>query len=176
MSSEALKNPPPDWDIILLGVACHTCNGVRTRPGFLRVKKFWLLHAYLIKAESVRKIFKSDALFPIAQQIDSLLSEMANTLNIYAVTPGIVNQRASRTDIQAPIRQDVGVDTLARMPIGVTSEKSQSINTTITNSLLPTTYKKNGGSAELHFPANLNNSEDQEEEINTDISRISNYT
>ena len=153
---EALANPPPDWDMILLGVACHTCTGVRTRPGFMRVRKFWLLHAYLIKKDALAKIFKSDALFPIAQQIDSLLSELSNTLNIYAVTPGICNQRPSRTDIQAPLKNADVMETMARMPIGTPADKNRSISTKITNSMLPTTYQNNGGSASLPKAVDLN--------------------
>ena len=161
--NEALKNPPSDWDMILLGVACHTCSGVRTRPGFLRVKKFWLLHAYLIKKEALEKIFKSDALFPIAQQIDSLLSELSNTLKIYAVQPGICNQRPSRTDIQAPLKNSNVMETMARMPIGISGTKNRSISTKITNSMLPATYQRNGGSASMPKATDLNDEENDEE-------------
>ena len=159
--NDKMKNAPPDWDIVLLGVACHTCQGIRTRPGFLRVKKFWLLHSYVISDKAINKIFKSDALFPIAQQIDSLLSELGETLKIYATTPVICEQRASRTDIQAPLKSD-GSDPLARLPVGIPGNNFQSITTRITNSLLPTTYAKNGGSASVSKPNDLNK-EDEEE-------------
>ena len=175
-TNEALKNPPSDWDMILLGVACHTCSGVRTRPGFMRVKKFWLLHAYLIKASAIKKIFKSDALFPIAQQIDSLLSELSNTIKIYAVTPGICDQRASRTDIQAPLKKIEGEDPLARMPVGLNVDKNRSISTKITNSMLPATYQKNGGSAGMPNAADLNIDEEQEaEDLDNDPNAKMNY-
>ena len=181
--NEAMRNAPPDWDIVLMGVACHTCNGVRTRPGFLRVKKFWLLHCYLIKASAIQKIFKSDALFPIGQQIDSLLSEMSDMLKIYAVSPGFVNQRASRTDIQAPLKEERGEDPLARVPIGTQASNSQSITTKITNSLLPSTYTKNGGAASMPNPADLNvDDEDEGNDLaaNPDsrvgVSSTTNYT
>ena len=173
-TNEALKNPPSDWDMILLGVACHTCSGVRTRPGFLRVKRFWLTHAYLIKSSAIKKIFKSDALFPIAQQIDSLLSELSNTIKIYAVTPGICDQRQSRTDIQAPLKAQNGEDPLARMPVGVGVDKNRSITTKITNSMLPTTYQKNGGSAGMPSAADLNIDEEKEAE-DLDNDPNSNY-
>ncbi len=174
--NEAMRNAPPDWDIMLMGVACHTCNGVRTRPGFLRVKKFWLLHCYLIKASAIQKIFKSDALFPIGQQIDSLLSEMSDMLKIYAVTPGFVNQRASRTDIQAPLKTEAGEDPLARIPIGSQASNSQSITTKITNSLLPSTYTKNGGAASMPNPADLNLEDEEDgDELAANPDSLVNY-
>jgi len=160
---EALTNPPSDWDMILLGVACHSCTGLRTRPGFMRVKKFWLTHAYLIKKQAIEKLFKSDALFPIAQQIDSLLSEMSNTIKIYALKPGVCQQRPSRTDIQAPLKQIAGEDPLERIPVGISGTKNRSISTKITNSMIPTTYESNGGSASMPKPVDLNNEDDDEE-------------
>lgn len=158
-----MKNAPSDWDIILLGVACHTCQGIRTRPGFLRVKKFWLLHSYIIRGSAIQKIFKSDALFPIAQQIDSLLSEMGEILKIYATTPVISDQRASRTDIQAAMDPN-STNTLARVPLPNNSNTAQSITTKIMGGLLPTTYSKNGGNAGLPKPIDLNREENEEEE------------
>jgi uncharacterized protein (UPF0333 family) len=59
-------------------------------------------------------------LFPIQQQIDSYLSELAeDVLNIYTVKNPIVNQNGSRTDIQMPIIREKNVDVNDRMTINV---------------------------------------------------------
>tara|TARA_B100000902_G_scaffold199189_1_gene189911 strand:+ start:3215 stop:4108 length:894 start_codon:yes stop_codon:yes gene_type:complete len=113
-----MKTAPPDWDIMLLGVMCHTCKELETRKGFHKVSRFWLTHAYLIKKTAVEKIFKSGTLFPISQQIDSYLSEMSNKVNIYAIEPGLCSQNTGfNTDIQAPVKYNKYIDSLERQPI-----------------------------------------------------------
>ena len=92
------------------------------------------------------------------------MSELSNTIKIYAVTPGICDQRQSRTDIQAPLKKTAGEDPLARMPVGIGANNNRSITTTITNSMLPTTYQKNGGSAGMPSAADLNIDEEKEAE------------
>ena len=115
-----MKAAPPDWDIMLLGVQCHTCKGLETRPGFVKVERFWLTHAYMIKKRGIEKIFKSGTIFPISQQIDSYLSELSNHVNIYALNPSVCNQKNNLgTDIQAPVRYDPAINSLEPMPINI---------------------------------------------------------
>ena len=113
-----MRTAPPDWDVMLLGVICHTCKELETRKGFHKVSRFWLTHAYVIKKSAIEKIFKSGTIFPISQQIDSYLSEMANQINIYAMEPGLCGQNQDfKTDIQASVMQKDGIDPLERQPI-----------------------------------------------------------
>ena len=115
---DKMRTAPPDWDVMLLGVICHTCKELETRKGFHKVSRFWLTHAYVIKKSAIEKIFKSGTIFPISQQIDSYLSEMANQINIYAMEPGLCGQNQDfKTDIQASIMQKDGIDPLERQPI-----------------------------------------------------------
>ena len=91
---------PKNWDIVLFGYYCKDC-----KPGlkYNKVNRFILLHCYAINRNAVLKILKSNTLFPITQQIDSLISELSNILNIYTFEKNIVSQFGSRTDIQLPI-------------------------------------------------------------------------
>lgn len=91
---------PKDWDIVLLGKYCHECEEHAT---YLKMKRFILLHSYIISKKGVEKIIGTNSLFPISQQLDSFLSEISGTLNIYSPKTDIVRQGKSRTDIQAPI-------------------------------------------------------------------------
>lgn len=95
-----ISDMPKDWDIILLGKYCHECEEHDT---YLKMKRFILLHSYIISKKGVQKIIGTNSLFPISQQLDSYLSEISNTLNIYSPKRDIVRQGKSRTDIQAPI-------------------------------------------------------------------------
>jgi GR25 family glycosyltransferase involved in LPS biosynthesis len=95
-----VKDIPIDWDIILLGKFCNECEDKGT---YYKVKRFILLHSYLITRKGVEKIINAHNLFPISQQLDAYLSEISDILNIYAPKINIVNQSNSRTDIQAPI-------------------------------------------------------------------------
>jgi len=100
---------PSDWDIILLGVACHSCETTGNTGLFQKVNHFWLMHAYLINKKGAQKILDSGNLFPITQQIDSLLSQISGKINIYALTNNPVKQMNFSTDIQAPIQKVDGV-------------------------------------------------------------------
>jgi len=63
------------------------------------------------------------------------------------------------------------------MPIGEDGTKSQNVSTKITNSLLPTSYQKNGGAASMPGAADLNQEDEQEtEELDVVAQSTSNYT
>lgn len=96
----SMKYIPDDWDMILFGYYCKKCN---TKNNYKKVDRFILLHCYMINYGAVMKILKSNTLFPITQQIDSLLSELSCILNIYAVEKNLITQFGSRTDIQLPL-------------------------------------------------------------------------
>ena len=70
----------------------------------------------MIKRNAVIKLLKTNTLFPITQQIDSLLSELSNILNIYAVDKHLIKQFGSRTDIQLPLLDNKSKHVDDRMP------------------------------------------------------------
>jgi GR25 family glycosyltransferase involved in LPS biosynthesis len=81
-----LADLPKNWDIYLLSnpKLCYYKKKVNNKNLF-KVKRFFLLNAYIINQSGIDKIFNSNTLFPINQQIDSYLSELAldYNLNIY---------------------------------------------------------------------------------------------
>uniref|UniRef100_A0A6C0KBD9 Glycosyl transferase family 25 domain-containing protein n=1 Tax=viral metagenome TaxID=1070528 RepID=A0A6C0KBD9_9ZZZZ len=93
----------PDWDIFILDVLCRDC--VPVTEDIIKVNKFYLLHAYVMRRKGVEKIFKSNILFPIEQQVDWMLSQHTDKLKIYSLQEGIVKQSGSATDIQAPLKE-----------------------------------------------------------------------
>jgi GR25 family glycosyltransferase involved in LPS biosynthesis len=78
---------PDDWDIYLLinPDFCYKKVKVENKRNLYKVKRFFLLHAYIINFNACKKIIESNTLFPINQQIDHHLSELSllNKLNIY---------------------------------------------------------------------------------------------
>ena len=97
---ENMKYVPNDWDIVLFGYICKKC---RKYENYYEVERFMLTHCYMINRNAIIKIMNSNTLFPITQQIDSLMSELSSILNIYSMKDKIVKQFNSRTDIQAPL-------------------------------------------------------------------------
>jgi GR25 family glycosyltransferase involved in LPS biosynthesis len=97
----ALRDVNPDFDILVLGLICNECT---SESKLRKVNRFWQTHAYIIKANAIRKIMKH--MFPISQQIDAQLSDFSNTLKIYAASKNIAtpNLWVNSTDIQAPLK------------------------------------------------------------------------
>ena len=100
VANKVMANVPQDWDIVLFGKHCYDCDDMGE---YLKIKRFILLHCYMINKKCVLKIFNEKSLFPISQQLDAYLSEISGFINIYAPKYNIVSQSNSRTDIQAPI-------------------------------------------------------------------------
>jgi len=103
-----LHSTTPDWDIFVLDVLCRDC--IPHDGNIIKVNKFYLLHAYVIRYSGVKKIIDSGMAFPITQQIDWMLSQNTKLLNIYSLQNGIVKQSGSPTDIQAPLLSKKGID------------------------------------------------------------------
>jgi len=76
---------PKDWDIYLLSDPLYCYDFIDYEKNLLKVKRFFLTNAYVIKKEGIEKILNTNTIFPIQQQIDSYLSELAMdfNLNIY---------------------------------------------------------------------------------------------
>jgi GR25 family glycosyltransferase involved in LPS biosynthesis len=102
---------PDDWDMLLLGCACHVC----THNGEYRdVDHFFLLHAYVIKLSGAEKILNAIEFLPIRQQIDSELSALAskNIIKVYCSTTPLVWQdpKINKTTIQTPLKLSPNVN------------------------------------------------------------------
>jgi len=76
---------PYNWDIYLLSNNKYCYVKEIINKNLFKIKRFFLTNAYIINKKAIKKILKTDTIFPINQQIDSYLSELAQDfkLNIY---------------------------------------------------------------------------------------------
>jgi hypothetical protein len=84
--NDRLSLIPNDWDIYLLSDInlCYSKN--KLYKNLFKINRFFLLNAYIINKNAINKIFNSNTLFPINQQLDSYLSDLVEdfNLNIYS--------------------------------------------------------------------------------------------
>lgn len=116
-----LESPkiPSDWDIILLGYICNSCEW-DTKKTYSKVERFMLTHCYIIRKEAIEKIIETNTLLPITQQIDAYLSELSCVLNIYTIDKkNKIKQNQSRTDIQIPLLDKKDPNVSKRMHIDI---------------------------------------------------------
>lgn len=103
--NKIIQDVPYDWDLILLG---HRTYKFENNPGnFYKVRRFYLLHAYIINKKGINKILTYIQQNPLDKQFDHYLSDMAskNQLNIYATKKQYARQnRKFKTQIQLPVR------------------------------------------------------------------------
>ena len=93
-----------DWDILLLGAI--VLKGRKTRNALLsKVSRFVLLHCYVIRPKAIYKIVESNTLFPLGQQIDFQLSDLASTgaIRVYNGMGRKIRQGGFVTDIQTAL-------------------------------------------------------------------------
>ena len=93
--NKQIKYIPNDYDIILLGYICNDCIKYKN---YIKINKFWGMHAYIITKKNIKKIYNK--MFPITQQIDAKLSDLSNEINIYGFKHPIVHQMLPDSDIQ----------------------------------------------------------------------------
>lgn len=108
---------PTDWDIALLGCTCIKCNYVTKI--WNKVTKFFCTHAYIINKNSCQKILNYlDNIPKINQQIDSLLSDMAdeNKLNIYCLKTPLCTAGKQGTTIQIDMKYFKDIDPYEKAP------------------------------------------------------------
>lgn len=100
-----------DWDIMLLGCVCYVCNSYKEHYD---AQKFILLHAYLVKKESAKKILELLDGKPIEKQIDSKFSDLTASGQLKVVCLkemlAIQNNADYQTTIQLPIKRIPGVN------------------------------------------------------------------
>ncbi len=76
---------PNNWDIYLLSNNKFCYSSIKINKNLFKIKRFFLTNSYIINKKGIQKIFNSNTLFPINQQIDSYLSDLTDdfNLNIY---------------------------------------------------------------------------------------------
>lgn len=103
--SKRIKKLPDDWDIYLLSSPHFVYEKEFIGKNLYKGKRFFLMNAYVINKKGIEKIFNTNTIFPINQQIDSYLSELATdrNLNIYVHDesfPYLEQSQQFNTDIQ----------------------------------------------------------------------------
>lgn len=106
MIAEKMQTLPDDWHIYLIGLPhtmlefedCDNCD-----DNLKKIKRFCGLHAYIVSFKGAKFLLEQGMLFPIQQQIDSHLSELALDygLNVYIHTDvPLIRPIEDKTDIQ----------------------------------------------------------------------------
>jgi collagen beta-1,O-galactosyltransferase len=108
ISIKNMNKADPDWDILFLDALCRDC--IPYQDNIVKINKFYLMHAYIIRRKTIKKMFDYKMLFPINQQIDWCIGSHSNILKLYTVTNGFVKQGGFSTDIQIGIKKQKGVN------------------------------------------------------------------
>lgn len=102
---------PNNWDILLLGCHCQKCKRFDI---YSHVKKFILLHCYIIKRKTAEKLYTILNEKRIEQQIDSELSDMlikGEDYNVYCVNDALSWQSSAfKTEIQMPVKLNMNAN------------------------------------------------------------------
>ena len=89
--NKAMKEAPPDWDIIYLGTN-QQHDPVKVNEYFSKVKRIYCLHGYLINKKGAQKAL--DYCFPARYQIDTelWLNYESNKMNAYVLNTLLIRQ------------------------------------------------------------------------------------
>jgi GR25 family glycosyltransferase involved in LPS biosynthesis len=100
---------PSDWDILLLGCVCFVCG---KSSKYYDVNRYFLMHSYIVKKSSARKILHILENEPIEQQIDAKFSDLTEKglLKIYCLRNKLAVQWDMGTNIQLPVKNIDGVN------------------------------------------------------------------
>lgn len=112
---DLLREIPADWDIVLLGCHCIKCKKEEVNK-YSKIYRFFFLHGLVVNKKGASAILRYIDDIKIEQQIDSVLSDMAekNLINIYCAKPSIATQSHEfETSIQIPLQKIKGVDPFA---------------------------------------------------------------
>lgn len=107
--NQIVNSVPKDWDILLLGCVCFVCGKFST---YYDVNKYFLMHGYIIKRSSAKKILNLLNDQKIEQQIDAQFSDLAEQgiLKIYCLRDKLAVQWDMGTNIQVPVKNIKGIN------------------------------------------------------------------
>ena len=131
-----LPQIPNDWDVI-----CLNSRGKNVRyeePFYKFVDEFHSGHFYIIKNKCLPRIFKG--MYPMADQVDVLLSDMHKDLNIYNI-PDTVYQKNLETNTQNNL--DIIFSSPNYIPVTDALNRSEEILNYYANKLLPDNNDQN---------------------------------
>ena len=131
-----LPQIPNDWDIICLN--SRGKNVKYEEPFYKFVDEFHSGHFYIIKNKCLPRIFKG--MYPMADQVDVLLSYMHKDLNIYNI-PDTVYQKNLETNTQNNL--DIIFSSPNYTPVTDALNKSEEILNYYANKLLPDNKDQN---------------------------------
>lgn len=118
-TQQLLRGVPADWDIVLLGCHCIKCDkdkGSDAAVPYTKIYRFFFLHGVVINQKGANAILNYIDDIKIEQQIDSVLSDMAekHLINIYCARQSIAKQSHEfKTQIQIPLKKMKGIDPYA---------------------------------------------------------------
>ena len=131
-----LPQIPNDWDVICLN--SRGKNVKYEEPFYKFVDEFHSGHFYIIKNKCLPRIFKG--MYPMADQVDVLLSYMHKDLNIYNI-PDTVYQKNLETNTQNNL--DIIFSSPNYIPVTDSLNKSEEILNHYANKLLPDNKDQN---------------------------------
>ena len=131
-----LPQIPNDWDIICLN--SRGKNVKYEEPFYKFVDEFHSGHFYIIKNKCLPRIFKG--MYPMADQVDVLLSYMHKDLNIYNI-PDTVYQKNLETNTQNNL--DIIFSSPNYIPVTDALNRSEEILNYYANKLLPDNKDQN---------------------------------
>lgn len=97
---DALKNLPPDWDLVMFGVqSCMECPEFDSN--FVKLNYFYGAGGYIINRQGALKMMQNRE-NPIAHQIDLLMGKLnkEGKVNVYSVKNNLVDTEPLGTDVQ----------------------------------------------------------------------------
>lgn len=82
---QRLEDLPPEWHMYIIGQPHTILEGIPVKEKLYKVTRFCGTHAYIINLSGVRWLMEHGKLFPIQQQIDAHIGELAfeHGFNVY---------------------------------------------------------------------------------------------
>lgn len=96
---EALRELPPDWDILYLGANVTDTEPQRVSKHLCRIKSAWTTHCISYSRQPVKFLLDNQPEDFGVQQFDDYLSGQLKNLNAYVVDPMVAWQRPHKSSL-----------------------------------------------------------------------------
>lgn len=112
---QRLADLPSDWHVYMLGQPHTLLEGIPVKERLYRITRFCGTHAYVINLKGAKWLLENGQLFPINQQIDAHMAELAwrHGFNIYLhMNMPMISPFGAGSDIQVQA-DNIGFNRLA---------------------------------------------------------------